>query len=452
MRPNSRRGGLLEALVFGEQAGGKDSGDDGDVGIVFGGDDFALAVEGGEGGSFGGGDAVDAAADAVAQEVVECGEEVVDSEAGAYREGNAAGEAAKDLCFGFGTDEIPFVQGEDGLFVAGAEFIEDADGGVVQFGGLGAGGVDDVDEEVCEGGFLKCGHEGFDEAVGEVADEAHGVGEQHILIVGEGEAACGGVECGEEFVFGVDVGSGEAIEEGGFAGVGVADDGDDGHFAVAAFFALGGADAAHVGEFGAEACDAIAGQAFVHFDLFFAFAACGGGSAFAATGSAALAVEVLPHAGHAWQSVLHAGEFDLERGFSGMRAASEDVEDDFLAVDDADAAFFFPGALLGWADAVVEDDAVAAVFLGSIHQLPGLAFAHEVAGGGFGDADGFGHGDADAEGLDQFGEFSEEGAGGGFFGAVVVDADEHGVFHHFGSLAKFEHVDGHGVERGGSEK
>jgi hypothetical protein len=44
---------------------------------------------------------------------------------------------------------------------------------------MGGGGVDDVDEEVGEDGFFEGGAEGLDEIVGQIADEADGVGEQH---------------------------------------------------------------------------------------------------------------------------------------------------------------------------------------------------------------------------------------------------------------------------------
>ena len=72
----------------------------------------------------------------------------------------------------------------------------------------------------------------------EVADEADGVGEDDFFEAWEAQAAARRVESGEEFVFGVDVGVCECVEEGGFAGVCVADEAEDGDVLVVALFAL----------------------------------------------------------------------------------------------------------------------------------------------------------------------------------------------------------------------
>ncbi len=76
---------------------------------------------------------------------------------------------------------------------------------------IGAAGVDDVEEEIGEDGFFEGGFEGFDESVGEIADEADGVGEEDVLAVGEFAAAGGGIEGGEELVFGEDFRAGDVI-------------------------------------------------------------------------------------------------------------------------------------------------------------------------------------------------------------------------------------------------
>jgi hypothetical protein len=70
-------------------------------------------------------------------------------------------------------------------------------------------GVDDVQEQVGVGGLLEGGAEGRDEVLGQVADEAHGVGDDHlavglaVAVLGrEDEAARARVEGGEELVLG----------------------------------------------------------------------------------------------------------------------------------------------------------------------------------------------------------------------------------------------------------
>ena len=55
-----------------------------------------------------------------------------------------------------------------------------------------------------------------------------GVDEEDLLAVGEGELAGCGVEGGKELVFDQHVGLGQGFEEGRFADVGVADDGEGG--------------------------------------------------------------------------------------------------------------------------------------------------------------------------------------------------------------------------------
>ena len=88
--------------------------------------------------------------------------------------------------------------------------------------------VDDVDEQVGVGGHLERGLERLDQLVGQLADEADGVGEQHRLAAGQLEPAGGGVERGEEPVLDQHAGVGEAVQQRRLAGVGVADDGDVG--------------------------------------------------------------------------------------------------------------------------------------------------------------------------------------------------------------------------------
>ena len=61
--------------------------------------------------------------------------------------------------------------------------------------------------------------------MGQAAHEADRVRQQYEAPGGEGEAAHGGVERGEEAVFDQHVGAGEAVEQARLAGVGVADKG-----------------------------------------------------------------------------------------------------------------------------------------------------------------------------------------------------------------------------------
>ena len=86
------------------------------------------------------------------------------------------------------------------------------------------GGVDDVEHKVGSGHLLQGGAECLDELVGQVAHEADGVGESVGAPFGGLGAPHGGVEGGEQGVLDHDAGLGEAVHEGGLAGVGVTGD------------------------------------------------------------------------------------------------------------------------------------------------------------------------------------------------------------------------------------
>ena len=68
------------------------------------------------------------------------------------------------------------------------------------------GGVDDVQEQVGVVQLLERGAEGGDQILRQVADEADGVGDDDLALLGEAQAAAGGVERGEELVLDEHVG------------------------------------------------------------------------------------------------------------------------------------------------------------------------------------------------------------------------------------------------------
>ncbi len=267
----------------GEEAGfeafGEDALEVGDAAVVGFGEDFAFVVSDGHEVHAVKGDGEFHADDAVDEEGVKGVVEGVDALAGEDGDGDGVGEEALEFAEAVGVDEVDFVEDEEGAFVGGAEFAEDFGGGLIELLGVGGTGVDDVDEEVGEDGLFEGGAEGLYEVVGEIADEADGVGEEEGLAVGEFEAAGGGVEGGEEFVFGEDFGFGEAIEEGGFADVGVTDDGGVGDGDAATLFAHGVALFFDFLEFGFDAVEAFVGESAVGFELGFAFAPSGGHAA-----------------------------------------------------------------------------------------------------------------------------------------------------------------------------
>ena len=90
-------------------------------------------------------------------------------------------------------DLVRLVQHEERGVVLEAELGEDALDGLDLALGLGAGGVDDVQEQVGLAGFLERGLERRDQGVRQVADEADRVGEQRVTAAAG--TASGGSAC-----------------------------------------------------------------------------------------------------------------------------------------------------------------------------------------------------------------------------------------------------------------
>ena len=99
----------------------------------------------------------------------------------------------------------------------------------------------------------------------EAADEANGIGDEELLVAAQHELARRGIERREKLVGGEHLGAGEGVEEGGFAGVGVANDGGGGDGHALALGALHAALLHHAGQLGLQVRDAVAHGAAVVF-------------------------------------------------------------------------------------------------------------------------------------------------------------------------------------------
>ncbi len=247
-------------------------------------------------------------------------------------------------------------------------------------------------------------------------------------------AAGFGVDGGEEFIFDVGAGAGEGIEEGGFAGVGVANE-RDGEVLAFAFPDLAGFSGLDVDDAVFEVGDFVADESAVDFKLHFAGAAGphAGPCSCSATGTAGDAFQVAPHVAEARVGVLELGEGDLELGFVGAGAGGENVEDEFGAVEDFAVDDFFEVAQLVGGHVVVEDDDVGVELVGELVEFLGFAFADVGAGVDvFAVLDDLGD-DLGAGGMGEAGEFAEGIAriGGG---TGKVDTDEDGFFGTDGEL------------------
>src|SRR5258706_12757101 len=89
----------------------------------------------------------------------------------------------------------------------------------------GRGRIDHLEEEISVGGFLERAPERGDEVVRQLADEPDGVDQQERPPPPARTAAHQRIERGEQAVLDEGPGAGEQVENGGFSGVRVANQG-----------------------------------------------------------------------------------------------------------------------------------------------------------------------------------------------------------------------------------
>ena len=210
---------------------------------------------------------------------------------------------------------------------------------------------------------------------------------------------------------------GEGIEQGGFAGIGVAHQGDGGHAGAPAAPAAALALAMHTLQALPDDADARVEHPGVQLDLLFPGAT--------QADAAALPIQVCPTPRHPGAGVVELGEFDLQLSFPCAGAGREDVQDELGARHHPAAQAHLQVALLGGREVVVGDEQIR--FAGGERRadLIELALPHEPAwmwllAGAF-DAT---HG-GDGGGLDELREFrSRRGQrGAALAGGAVAEAD-----------------------------
>ena len=74
--------------------------------------------------------------------------------------------------------------------------------------------------------YFKCRLKRLNQLRWKLGDESNRVGEQHRFTAGQLQPPRGGIECGEEPIFHKNASIGEVIQQCGFAGVGIANDGN----------------------------------------------------------------------------------------------------------------------------------------------------------------------------------------------------------------------------------
>ena len=136
-------------------------------------------------------------------------------------------------------DAVGLVQDEDRRVVGQPELFEDRLDGRDLHLGLGAGGVDDVQEQVGLAGLLERRLERGDQRVRQVADEPDGVGEQDVAAArGTASLRVRVSRVAKSLSSTSTPGVGQGVHQRALAGVGVADERDGRRVAPAGDLAL----------------------------------------------------------------------------------------------------------------------------------------------------------------------------------------------------------------------
>src|SRR5512132_1760002 len=309
----------------------------------------------------------------VGQAAGDGGEQVVDPLTGRGRDHRDPGEQAGQAGAGDLVDQVGLVEDQQLGHVGGADLTEDgADGGHLP-GGVGLGGVDQVDDQVGPGDLLQGRLERLDQVMGQLGDEPDGVGEGRGPPTGQVEAPGGGVEGREQLVLDQHPGAGQAVEQGRLAGVGVADQGHGGGAGPLAAAALDVPGPGHVDQVAAELGDAAADAAPVDLHLGLAWAA--GADRPGRAHAAADPGQALAPAAQPGQHVVELGQLDLGLALAAGGVLGEDVEDQHGAVDHLGVDQLLQVPQLPGRQLVVHDDGVGPECPDGGGQLLGLALA-----------------------------------------------------------------------------
>ncbi len=336
-----------------------------------------------------------------AQPVTENCQQVVDALTGVSGYLQRTLVAAKEVLDAFLTDLVGLVEHDELGDVARADLAEHRPHRIDVELGVGTRSVHKVQQQVGFGDFLEGRLERLDEAGGQLLDEAHRVGDQHRLTTRQLQAPGGGVEGGEQAILDENTGTGEMVQQGGLAGVGVPDDGDGVEPGPTPRLALVLAGAPQPAEILLQLGEPPLDAPPVDLEL--------GLTRAPGADATALLAELIAPSPQTGQPIAELGQLDLGLALEGGGVLGEDVEDHRGAVEGGALQDLLEVVLLCRAELVVEHHGVGVVVDGRIEDLAGLALADE--GGGVGcvallhdPVDGVG-----TSGVDEPGEFVEVG-------------------------------------------
>ena len=211
-------------------------------------------------------------------------------------------------------------------FFAQPEVGEDALDGADLLIAIRVARIDDVDEEVRVLHLLERRAKRRDQLFGELANEADGVGDDHLALVGKPQATADRIERREQFVSRERVALGHRVEQRRLARIGVAADRDDRQIATLAPAAAQPAIVGELGEATLEQRDPIARAATIDLEL-----------GLAGTATADATGEPRHHRvllDQPRQRVAQLRELDLELAVAARGVLREDIEDQHRAIED----------------------------------------------------------------------------------------------------------------------
>ena len=254
--------------------------------------------------------------------------------------------------------------------------------------------IADMDDDVGLGDLFERRAEGGDEMGRKVRNKADRVRQDRLAARWQVEPAHRRVEGRKQQILGADRRMGQVVEEGRFAGIRVADEGDDRVRHPPACLAVQGAGALDVVELAPEPGDALADQAAVDFELALARAA-------EKAETAALPLQMGPGAHQPRALIRQRRQFDLQPPLMGAGALTKDFENQAGAVDNLGLPAAFQIALLYRRERPVDDDKTNRVLGNQFPQFLDIAAAEQGARRRPRDAHDFGAHDLEIDGARQ---------------------------------------------------
>ena len=264
---------------------------------------------------------------------------------------------------------IDLVEDHESRLIVPVNFLEHFVDGLNLFDGGSVGHIDHMHQNVRLHHFLQSRLEGFHELMRQLADEPNGVTEQRVLVGGQPQAARGGIQRREEFIFAQHLRAGEFVEQRGFAGVSVAHNRHQRPLAALAPAALCGAHALHFLQLAPQSGDAFLNAPAVNLQLRFPITA--------HADAAFLSRKVRPHPGQSRQDVLQLRHLDLHLAFARACALGEDVEDQRGSIQHLTVKDPLQVAGLRRTQFVIKDHRVHHPLFGQLGKFTGLAFTNE---------------------------------------------------------------------------